>query len=108
MTENNDRQFPVLFQCHSLQQERKLRAAMPPSVPWALVAEHEAQCQRNHQQSVQRLAKRGGLSPAELLCVLRDEQFDYTMTDLQAVPQVLQRVRDWLAETGGHSDTDDE
>lgn len=44
-----------------------------PSVPWAMVQPHERQARRNHgDQSLARLAERGGLSPCELLAVLED------------------------------------
>jgi len=44
-----------------------------PSIPWRVIAPHEAQAQRNHDQSLERLAERGGLSPAEALLVLDDK-----------------------------------
>ena len=40
------------------------------SVPWALVEPFEAQALKNHQQSLARLAARGGLSPVEIWCVI--------------------------------------
>lgn len=44
------------------------------SVPWAMVALHETQAQRNHGQTVLRLHERGGLSAAELVAVLEDHE----------------------------------
>jgi hypothetical protein len=41
-------------------------------IPWAMIAPCEAAAQRNHNQSLARLAQRGGLSPAEAYCVLKD------------------------------------
>lgn len=40
------------------------------SVPWRLVAPFEAQAERNHNQTLQRLAERGGLDPVELWAVM--------------------------------------
>lgn len=40
------------------------------SVPWRLVAPFETQAQRNHSQTLQRLAERGGLDPVELWAVM--------------------------------------
>lgn len=40
------------------------------SVPWRLVAPFEAQAERNHNQTLQRLAGRGGLDPVELWAVM--------------------------------------
>lgn len=45
----------------------------PASVPWDLVAPHEAQAQRNHGQSLVTLARRGGLAPDELFAVMHDQ-----------------------------------
>ena len=42
------------------------------SFPWRYVAPFEAQAQRNHGQSLSRLAERGGLCSVELLCVVND------------------------------------
>lgn len=43
------------------------------AVPYSLVLSHEEQALKNHGQSVAQLARRGGLSWGELMCVLRDE-----------------------------------
>ncbi len=41
------------------------------SVPWALIEPHEAQVQSNHDQSLTRLAERGGLTACEMLCAIQ-------------------------------------
>lgn len=41
-----------------------------PDVPWAVMAAYESQCQRNHGQSVERLAERGGLGTGEAWAVV--------------------------------------
>ena len=46
-------------------------------IPWSMIAPHEAQAQRNHQQSLERLAQRGGLSPDEALVVIEDRRYDF-------------------------------
>ena len=43
------------------------------AVPYSLVLKHESQALKNHGQSVAQLARRGGLSWSELMCVLREE-----------------------------------
>ena len=74
------RRFPILLHYRYPDHERgKL------SISWSLIAPHEAQAQKNHSQSLERLAERGGLSPAEAVCVLRDEPWRepwYTLGDL--------------------------
>ena len=47
-------------------------ADLPASVPWSVVAPHEAQAKRNHDQTLERLAERGGLSPEEMWGVCND------------------------------------
>ena len=42
-----------------------------PVVPWSVMAPHEAQCQKNHGQSLKRLAERGGLGAAEAYCIIK-------------------------------------
>jgi hypothetical protein len=44
----------------------------PRSVAWEVVEPHAARARENHQQSLERLAERGGLSPAELYAVVHD------------------------------------
>jgi len=41
-----------------------------PSILWSVIAPHEAQAQRNHRQSLERLAQRGGLGPIEAIAVV--------------------------------------
>jgi len=41
-------------------------------VPWELIALHEKQAYRNHGQTLERLAERGGLCSSEILSVISD------------------------------------
>ncbi len=60
----SERHFPIL---HPVQ-------GTATSVPWAVVAPHEAQALRNHYgQTLDRLAERGGLDVVELWCVVHDK-----------------------------------
>ncbi|MGN6773137.1 MAG: hypothetical protein ACTHJQ_25310 [Rhizobiaceae bacterium] len=54
------RQFPIL-------------GSNGQKIDWQLVADHGEQAQKNHYQSVERLAQRGGLSWCELYAVLHDK-----------------------------------
>lgn len=40
------------------------------SIPWSLLEPHRAQAHRNHGQTLERLAERGGLSPREVIGVI--------------------------------------
>ena len=72
-------------------------------IPWDLIASHEARAIRNHDQSLQRLAERGGLSPDEALAVIEDRPWHrmdpVTMTWPPACPvssALLRKlVTDW-------------
>lgn len=44
-------------------------------LPWALIAPHEAQAQRNHGQSLEKLAYRGGLSFSEAAAIMEDRKW---------------------------------
>lgn len=61
--------FPVLLS----NRERRNNVLCPVSVPWEMVAPHEARAMRNHGgQTLLGLAGRGGLDPVELIAVLDD------------------------------------
>ncbi len=62
--------FPVLWPHGDAKRREMERLGAPKDVPFALVAGCEAQAQRNHGQTLQRLAERGGLSLTELCAVL--------------------------------------
>jgi hypothetical protein len=55
---NTEKQFPILG-------SQTLK-----SVPWGLLGPHWRQAERNHGQSLERLAQRGGLAPCEALAVI--------------------------------------
>lgn len=78
----------VLFVCH---------------IPWSLIAPHEQQAEKNHSQSLRRLAERGGLSACEALAVLENR-------DWRAIPRVeahaalAMRIASYqLSEGAGHA-----
>lgn len=45
------------------------------TIPLDLISPHEAQAQKNHDQTLQRLAERGGLSGLEALAVIEDRPY---------------------------------
>ena len=46
-----------------------------PKIPWSLIAPCEAQAQRNHSQSLKRLAERGGLDMGEAVAVMSGKSY---------------------------------
>lgn len=62
-----ERQFPILSPI----------AGFPRSVPWSFVKKFENQADRNHSQSLETLARRGGLSWVELFYVVKCKPFPF-------------------------------
>jgi hypothetical protein len=61
-----------------------------PRVPWEVMAPHEAQCVKNHSQSLERIAERGGFGAGEAWLVVnglplfpRDPQLDWDWKELK-------------------------
>jgi len=83
----SERQFPI----HP--SDRKTIA----SVPWGLVAPFAERAARNHSQSLDRLAERGGLGLQELWCVLNDKDLRLcrTITNEQAAEFIRKAVADY-------------
>lgn len=72
--EKMSEQFPIL---QYWRHKRDLRYFKPPflTVPWELISDHTEQCFRNHSQSPETLARRGGLDPSEMLAIIHDEPY---------------------------------
>lgn len=73
----DEKQFPVLMPM--TMEKPYASAGIPAFVPWHLVAPHEARAQRNHGQTLTRLAERGGLSPGELVSLLEDKPLNFRL-----------------------------
>lgn len=75
--------------------ERQFPIMDGPSIPWAMIAPHEARAQSNHSQTLERLAQRGGLSVKEALCVLKDYSFrhDDPIWKMSAVAAEIELTR---------------
>ncbi len=67
-----EKMFPVLNQQSCRISERK---QMPREVPWRLVEPHSKQIWNNHDQTLERLAQRGGLAPEELYLAFHGRSF---------------------------------
>lgn len=62
-------------------------------VPWSLLELHEPQAIHNHDQSLERLASRGGLSLCEMRAVIADKgYFDLTQTERDAAEEFIRAL----------------
>lgn len=70
------------------------------SIPWEMIAPHEAQALYNHcDQDLNCLARRGGLSHCEALAVLEDRK--WTMMDFEeSVEKLTAMVKEFEAKAG--------
>lgn len=48
-----------------------------PGIPWSVIEPHREQAKHNHDQTLERLAERGGLSAGEAVCVLEDKPLTF-------------------------------
>lgn len=70
------RTFPIMAIRHGARSHRD-----DFTIPWELLAPHEQQARRNHQQTLEELAMRGGLSATEALAVIEDRPFAFGLGD---------------------------
>ncbi len=92
-------QFPVLYT--SLW---KQHPEWPHSVPLAMMEAVEGNCKRNHSQSVERLAQRGGMSYNEILWAVMGcawNEIRGTTTE-EAAKAVMQMVDEWNEKGASH------
>lgn len=82
----DEKMFPVLFG-HGDHRRELESLGCPREVPWSLLEAHEKQALRNHDQSLQRLAERGGLSPCEMVAVIEDRQW-HRMPNAEALAAI--------------------
>lgn len=72
-------QFPIMRpQVHTREQIARVHAAnveVRDSIPWEMIWPHGRQALINHDQTLNRLAERGGLSACEAVCILEDRRW---------------------------------
>lgn len=92
------RLFPLLWGYNAKEQMAELRTAgvvfLPVGLPWAMLTPHEKQAERNHSQTLRRLAERGGLGPSEALAVLDDRRW-HNMPLAVACAELCRRISAW-------------
>lgn len=67
------RMFPIMTDHRDVDAMRKTWGlAIVVAMPWPQMVEHEARAIKNHDQDIEELAARGGLSACEALAVLEE------------------------------------
>lgn len=66
-------------------------------IPWALIAPHENQAQRNHGQSLERLAQRGGLAACEAIDIIEGRGWGSSKPCIENERYLINKVREWRA-----------
>lgn len=92
--------FPILLTYG----QQKNNPDWPRSVPWSMIEPHERQARINHDQILERLAERGGLTPLELRRVLEDRPFD--ASDIENYAERNADAANWLNEQIGEPSTE--
>lgn len=75
-----------------------------PSVPWRLVEPYEAQALANHDQTLEQLSERGGLSAGELWCIVHgkhwreqpDEKIAREWLGAWLAADVVEQIAAWI------------
>lgn len=84
--------FPIMRSMDSKVSASQTALGIPRSIPWELILPHERQADRNHGQTLKRLAERGGLSPCEAVAVIEDRDWR-PMSDDEAIARLLELMR---------------
>lgn len=72
-------------------------AALLSEIPFAMLEPHEAQAQRNHGQTLDRLASRGGLGVSEAIDILEGNLWGTAKSCVENERWLINRVRQWRA-----------
>jgi hypothetical protein len=83
----DERRFPLL------RDWRRNRDESIQSVPWAMLEPHEDQAQRNHGQSLERLAERGGLGVCEMLFILDNKPLNFALGSMTDTPEKVAELK---------------
>lgn len=62
-------------------------------IPWDMLSPHAAQATRNHGQTLERLAQRGGLGVSEAIAILQDQPWQHIPLDVAAA-----QLRLWIGQ----------
>lgn len=96
-----ERTFPVMWQGDRRYNELLKRLGCPRVVAWGFIEAFRAECMRNHDQTPERLAERGGLAPNEIVALgEQDPDARYRawyQPASESVPLMLAMIAKWKA-----------
>lgn len=72
-------------------------ATLLSEIPWAFIAPHNEQALRNHGQSLERLAQRGGLAACEAIDIIESRRWGSSRPCLENEHYLINKVREWRA-----------
>lgn len=81
--------FPILMHWGRDERKKQIALGCPNRIPGSIIASHEKQAQKNHYQTLKRLAERGGLSPSEAVAVIEDREWR-RMSDEDSIARLNQ------------------
>lgn len=69
----------------------------PRAIPWDFLAPHEQQALKNHDQSLEKLASRGGLSGQEAVAIVRGQHWreGLKLSETEAACILIQMIDEW-------------
>lgn len=73
-------------------------------IPFAMIAPHERQADRNHFQTLDSVAERGGLGVCEALAILEDRPWRRGVSEEEDARLLINKVREWRAHGIGSQD----
>lgn len=82
-----ERRFPMLY-------ADKRPPHAPTSIPWSFIAPYEGNAERNHGQSLELLAERGGLHPGEVFAIVHGLRWGCKIGDDEAIAWLNKAVQE--------------
>ncbi len=94
MVTSEVRMFPILTNRY----KRKESWGDLTEIPWAMIAPFSKRAKRNHSQSLETLADRGGLSPSEAIAVLDERNLFSGDHSLAGQRESTKRLHEMIAQ----------
>lgn len=66
-------------------------------IPWGLISPHEQQARKNHGQTLDRLAERGGLGHSEAIDIIEGRKWGSSKHCVENEHYLINLVRQWRA-----------